>query len=57
MHYILGFQRLGAQLIQDPPEREAQADPGHTSCFKIFARILGHSGAQGENIRRRLNVT
>ena len=55
--YILGFQRLGAQLIQDPSEREAQADPGHTSCFKIFARIFGHSGAQGEkNIRKRFHI-
>ena len=26
----LGLQRLGEQLLQDPPEREEEADLGHS---------------------------
>ena len=45
---LAGIQRLGPQLVQDPAEREEEADPGHSRRVPLREELLGLTGPQGQ---------
>ena len=51
-HLIAGFQRLGEQQLQDPAEREEEADLGHPGGEPGPGELLRHAGAQDQPLLR-----